>query len=82
MPKLPRPSAPPGAWGYVTNVYTLPEWRNRRVASELLRRVIEWARAERLELLIVWPSERSVEFYERAGFSTENEVMELLLEQE
>lgn len=82
VPKLPRPSAPPGAWGYVTNVHTLPEWRNRGVGSELLRRVVQWAEAERLELLIVWPSERSVGFYECAGFRTENEVLELLLEEE
>jgi hypothetical protein len=32
-----------------------------------------------LDTLIVWPSEESVTFYERAGFTGENEVLEHLL---
>lgn len=29
------------------------------------------------ELLIVWPGEEAVSFYERAGFQVDNEIMEL-----
>jgi len=31
------------------------------------------------ELLFVWPSEKSINFYEGKGFSIKNEVMELEL---
>lgn len=32
-----------------------------------------------LELLIVYPSEHAIPFYERVGFKSENDVMELNL---
>ncbi len=50
-----------------------------RESERLLSKVIEWAKAEDLELLIVYPSERAISFYERAGFTAENDVMELTL---
>ena len=68
VPKVPRPNRPARSLGYLTNVYTAPSARDRGVGSELLRHVDEWAEGEGLELLVVWPSERSVAFYERAGF--------------
>jgi GNAT superfamily N-acetyltransferase len=84
--KVPRPgrperSAEPSArWGYVSAVYAAPHVRNRGVGSALLRRVIEWAREEPLQLLLLWPSERSVPFYARAGFVPSPEAVELDLE--
>lgn len=76
---VPRPCKIHDQFGYITNNYTKPSYRNRGVGSELMKRVLEWAKAEDLELLIVYPSERAVSFYERAGFYLENEVMELRL---
>ena len=61
----------------MTTVSTVPECRNQGVGSALMERVKAWSREQDLEELIVWPSERSVPFYERAGFSGENDVMEL-----
>ena len=63
--------------GYVTNVHTKAEHRNNGVGTELLKRVKQWAMTNSIELLFVWPSKKSVSFYERQGFSTNNEVMEL-----
>jgi GNAT superfamily N-acetyltransferase len=60
----------------VTNVYTRPPYRGQGIGTELLERVKAWARGEDLQVLIVWPGEESVAFYERAGFSAENEVLE------
>lgn len=68
VPKLPAPDDLAGLWGYLTNVYTLPAYRNRGVGSALLAAAAQWARAEALELLLVWPSTRSFPFYRRAGF--------------
>jgi hypothetical protein len=35
-----------------------------------------WARRNGFELLFVWPSQRSIPFYQRLGFEGENDVME------
>ena len=78
--KVPKPGKLNGAWGYVTAVYTVPEYRNKGVGSMLMKKVKEWGRENGLESFIVWPSQRSVPFYERAGFDEENDVMELVLE--
>lgn len=76
---IPRPCKIHDQFGYITNNYTRPEYRNRGVGSELMKSVVGWAKDEDLELLIVYPSERAVSFYRRAGFYTENDVMELRL---
>lgn len=76
---VPRPCKAQDQFGYITNNYTKPTYRNQGIGSELMSRVKRWARDEDLELLIVYPSEEAVTFYERAGFCAENDVMELKL---
>jgi GNAT superfamily N-acetyltransferase len=77
IPKVPRPSQPAIDYGYVTNVYVEAEFRSRGVGGELMRALIRHAREQQLELLIVWPSEESVEFYGRLGFQKSAEALEL-----
>jgi GNAT superfamily N-acetyltransferase len=77
--KLPRPGHIHRFWGYVTNVYTLPEERSRGVGGQLLAALIGWARERELEFLILWPREESVPFYERHGFVHSPDAMELHL---
>lgn len=76
--KVPRPGCLIGEFGYLTNVYTRPEYRRRGYGGRLLDTIREWAGEEGLELLIVWPSRESAGFYEKAGYSAENEIMELI----
>lgn len=76
---VPRPCKIRDQFGYLTNNYTKPEYRNKGIGSKLLQTVKDWASAEDLELLIVYPSEQAVSFYQRAGFDAKNEVMELRL---
>jgi GNAT superfamily N-acetyltransferase len=76
---VPRPCKIHDQFGYITNNYTKPEYRKRGIGSLLMQKVKDWAHAADLELLIVYPSEGAISFYERAGFRTENEVMELRL---
>ncbi len=57
--KLPSPENLRGRWGYVSNSYVLPHARNAGVGQNLLTAIDAWARAEDLELLLVWPSERA-----------------------
>jgi GNAT superfamily N-acetyltransferase len=74
--KVPKPNRLQDAYGYVTNVYTRPAYRGQGIGSELLRHVLDWAKEQDLECLIVWPSERSVAFYERAGYTAAHEILE------
>lgn len=77
--KVPKPRKLFAEIGYVTNVHTRASHRNRSVGTELLKRAIAWAREEGIEGLFVWPSRRSRPFYQRQGFSEENDIMELEL---
>ena len=73
--KVPKPNRLDDGFGYVTNVYTRPAYRRRGVGSELMAYVVEWAKAQDLECLLVGPSEASVPFYKRAGFSWNQDLM-------
>jgi GNAT superfamily N-acetyltransferase len=75
--KIPSPDELDGAWGYLTNVYALPEFRNQGIGSELLALALDWAQSQRFELLIVWPSDPSYRFYQRAGFHRERDPLVL-----
>lgn len=76
--KLPRPGVLRPEFGYITNVYTRPEFRNQGIGAELMRRVQSWGREEGLEMFILWPSKRSGPFYRRAGFIPSPEALEYL----
>ncbi|HLF70354.1 MAG TPA: bifunctional GNAT family N-acetyltransferase/GrpB family protein [Actinomycetota bacterium] len=78
--KVPRPDDARGTWGYVTNVYTVPEHRGRGIGTSMMRSVIGWAKLRRLELLVVWPSVDSMEFYGRMGFASNPRLLELNLQ--
>ncbi|MGW3809823.1 N-acetyltransferase family protein [Micromonospora sp. NPDC005113] len=74
--KVPSPSPGSEALGYVTNFYVTPEQRNRGLGRALLDEVTRYARAHRLDTLIVWPSERSAPLYRRCGFDGPGELLE------
>lgn len=79
IPMIPRPCKIRDFFGYITNAYTLPRMRGEGIGAALMKRVIEWAQSEDLELLIVWPSDQAIPFYQRLGFDSENDVMQLTL---
>jgi GNAT superfamily N-acetyltransferase len=66
--KVPKPSKLDDGYGYVTNVHTRSAYRNQGIGGELLRHVQAWAHEHDLEFLVLWPGQRSVPFYARAGF--------------
>jgi GNAT superfamily N-acetyltransferase len=72
--KVPSPDEIRRSWGYVTNAYVADERRGIGVGRKLLDLLIDAARARRLEFLIVWPSEKAVSLYGRAGFQPASEV--------
>ena len=79
VPGIPRPSRARDQWGYLTDCYTLPAFRNRGIGRELLGHVAAWAQSQDLEMLLVWPSDRSQTFYARAGFGPDDEARVLRL---
>jgi len=76
---IPRPSRETDQWGYLTDCYTRPPFRNRGVGRDLLAHVTAWAESQDLEMLVVWPSDESERFYARAGFDEDDEVRVLRL---
>jgi GNAT superfamily N-acetyltransferase len=82
--RVPRPGEDRGELpiGYLTNVFVEPELRDGGLGSRMLEEIITWARARGVEEIIVWPSERSYPFYERAGFSRTPDPLVLYLTDE
>lgn len=78
--RMPRPRVEaaaqhPTQWGYVANVYVVPGDRDRGVGRLLLDAVTAHADEQGLARLVLSPSERSVPFYERAGFAPATSLM-------
>lgn len=80
IPKTPKPNRRQKYISYLTNVYTLKEYRNKKIGTELLTYVKEYLAKEDCELLFVWPSQKSVNWYARNDFKQENEIFECSLE--
>jgi GNAT superfamily N-acetyltransferase len=75
---LPHPNAgnkiAEGRHAIIINVFTEPQWRRQGVAALLLQQIIDWARAERLDRLVLHASEAGRSLYERLGFVGTNEM--------
>lgn len=73
--KVPRPIRESARIAYLTNVYTRPDFRRQGIGGEIIRRAQAAAREGDVELIIVWPSDESVDFYERQGFKKPDEPL-------
>ena len=76
---IPKPCQLNTAWGYVTNTYIIPAYRNQGIGSALMEQVKNNAKSQHMELLIAWPSQKSLNFYKRHGFHLNPELLELSL---
>jgi GNAT superfamily N-acetyltransferase len=65
---------------YVTNMYVAPPLRNGGLGRRLLDAAVGFARERRAGVAIVWPSERSLPFYERAGFGRDGAPLVIAIE--
>ena len=61
------------------NMYTLPGWRGRGIATELLRRLVDHARAAGCCRVTLRTMPVAKGIYERAGFVATDEEMTLWL---
>ena len=63
-----------GRHGIIVNVFTEPEWRRQGLAGMLLKQIIDWARDEKLDRLLLHASANGRALYERLGFMATNEM--------
>jgi GNAT superfamily N-acetyltransferase len=77
----PHPCRPPrdeafakGRHAIVLNVFTEPEWRKRGAGRQLMEEIVRWARAEKLDRLVLHASSQARRLYERIGFVATNEM--------
>ena len=76
IPKLPKPNGNAKYIAYLTNVYTKKEYRNKSIGTQILDHIKNDLIDKKCELLFAWPSDNSVAWYERNGFSGDNEILE------
>ncbi len=75
-------SRPPGSTsflrceGYVTNVYTVPDWRSRGVATALLNETIGYSQQQGARLVYLHTSDAGRPLYEKLGFAEYPRYME------
>jgi GNAT superfamily N-acetyltransferase len=78
VPRVPQPGRGPAApLAYLTNVYVDPEHRDGGLGSRMLEAVADRSRDEGFSLIFAWPSDRSVSFYRRAGFTRPDDPLVL-----
>jgi GNAT superfamily N-acetyltransferase len=73
--RMPRPGQPPSHWGYLGNAFVLAGYRSQGIGSRLISAVIGYADENGFARVVLSPSERSIPFYERAGFGPANGLM-------
>lgn len=78
--KIPNPSSEPEYHLYLTNFYVRNDSRGCGIGSQLFTSALAWAQTKNVHVAILWPTERSVSFYLRNGFSANTDLMELKIE--
>jgi GNAT superfamily N-acetyltransferase len=77
--KVPNPGgSEPERHAYLTNLYVRPDSRGG-LGSRLLEAALAWCREQRVDTVILWPSERSRTLYARYGFAPSTDILALSL---
>ncbi|RFA34722.1 GNAT family N-acetyltransferase [Virgibacillus dokdonensis] len=66
--KVPRPGRVTHPFAYMTNVFTIPEYRNKGVGSKMLKTINNWTKENNYEFVIVWPNDESINYYKKNGY--------------
>jgi GNAT superfamily N-acetyltransferase len=73
--RMPWPGRAAGRWGYLGNAFVLAAYRDRGIGTRLLGALLGYADENGLVRVVLSPSERSVPFYQRAGFGPADALM-------
>jgi GNAT superfamily N-acetyltransferase len=68
MQMVPRFDNSSGKVAYLTNMYTLLEYRRRGIATNLMKNVIEVAKSQGIKKILLHSSEMAKPVYENLGF--------------
>ena len=78
LTKVPNPVGERDRHAYLSNLYVVPDARGG-IGRQLLEAALDWANRQRVDRVVLWPTERSRTLYERHGFVGVGDVMELTL---
>lgn len=73
----PNDWCPNGKTGYIGNVYTLPDFRGRGVASEIVLRLENEAKARKCQRILLHATKMGRKLYEKNGFVNSEDTMVL-----
>ncbi|GCE50943.1 N-acetylglutamate synthase-like GNAT family acetyltransferase [Thermosporothrix hazakensis] len=79
LEKPPSRFCPSGLEAYIMNMYTLPGWRGKGIATALMNRIIEYAKQVRASRVFLHTTDAGRHVYERCGFRPTHDDLELLL---
>lgn len=73
--RMPSIGGASGGWGYLSNMFVVPEHRSAGVGAAMIATLLDAADSLDLERIVLNPTTRSVPFYERHGFRGDNQLM-------
>ena len=68
---------PSGIKGYITNMFTVPEYRGQGLASELLKKVLDEARSRSVKNILLAASDMGKPVYKKVGFEEAGDWMKM-----
>jgi predicted N-acetyltransferase YhbS len=74
--KVPNPVAERERHAYLSNLYVTPSERGG-IGTRLVETAVDWARANGVDRIVLWPAAASITLYSRHGFTRAGDVMEL-----
>ena len=77
--KIPNPITELERHAYITNFYVWEEARGKGVGSKMLSVALEWAKAQEVEAVILWPTTESRPLYLRHGFAVREDLLEKIM---
>lgn len=77
--RLPYEGNLSGLQGYIMNIYTLPEYRRKGIATYIVKEIINYSRKSEIKKLWLHASDEGKYVYNKLGFTLKNSEMELTL---
>ncbi len=68
IPKIPLPNNNSKYIAYLTKVFTEKKYRNKKLGTELLNYIKEYLIEQKCELIFVWPSYNSINWYKKKKY--------------
>ena len=78
--KIPNPVIELEKHAYLTNFFVRPELQGQGTGQRILDAALTFCREQRVDSVILWPTQRSRPLYERNGFAVRDDIMEANLD--